>query len=283
MRIDVFSVCWNERRLLPFFLRHYDPIAQRIIIFDDGSDDGSVEYLRQFPKVEVHSLRRGNAGSIIDSFRQLHDKSWKSSRGSADWVIVADIDEHLYHDRLRDYLSRCKARGITIIPAIGFTMVADTIPENDCRLCDVVQKGILSGFMHKPSIFDPSAIEEINFQVGCHRARPKGRVKYPDVDELSLLHYKHMGLEYTVERTTQLQRRLEKTDLQKKWGFHWRRTRAELERDYLTLAAKAVPILPAPTPYGINGWAYRWWRPQWPWFRRGLHQKRYQEIMAKNG
>ena len=36
--IDVYTICWNEERMLPYFLRHYGQFARRILELLDGDD-----------------------------------------------------------------------------------------------------------------------------------------------------------------------------------------------------------------------------------------------------
>ena len=56
MRIDLYTRCWNDAHMLGFFFRHYDPLVQRYVVFDDGSTDGSLDFLRAHPKVEVRPM-----------------------------------------------------------------------------------------------------------------------------------------------------------------------------------------------------------------------------------
>ena len=58
MTIHLYAICWNEIRLLRFFFRHYDSLVDRFVMFDDGSTDGTIEYLRGKPKVEVRPFPR---------------------------------------------------------------------------------------------------------------------------------------------------------------------------------------------------------------------------------
>jgi Glycosyl transferase family 2 len=53
MRIDLYTRCWNDADMLGFLFRHYDPLVQRFVVYDDGSTDDSLEILRSNPKVEV--------------------------------------------------------------------------------------------------------------------------------------------------------------------------------------------------------------------------------------
>jgi glycosyltransferase involved in cell wall biosynthesis len=91
--------------MLPFFFSHYDRLVQRYIIYDDASTDNSQEILRSNSKVELrprHPCR--NRDSRVKSVLTLLETCWRESRGIADWVIVTDIDEHLYHPDLYRYL-----------------------------------------------------------------------------------------------------------------------------------------------------------------------------------
>ncbi len=50
MQVDLYTITWNEERLLPFFLDHYEPWIDRFIVFDDQSDDGRPSGSRGIPK-----------------------------------------------------------------------------------------------------------------------------------------------------------------------------------------------------------------------------------------
>ena len=106
MRIDLYTRCWNDADMLDFFFRHYDHLVQRYIMYDDGSTDGSLKKLAAHPKVDVRPMPvYSDPESRIASSKALQDECWKQSRGVADWVIVSDIDEHLYHPNIKRYLS----------------------------------------------------------------------------------------------------------------------------------------------------------------------------------
>ena len=79
MCIDLYASCWNEERIIPFFLRRYEPVVDRIIIFDDGSSDRSLELLAASAKVELRRLKQGES-SILMQMEELNH-CWKESRG----------------------------------------------------------------------------------------------------------------------------------------------------------------------------------------------------------
>ena len=97
----------------------------------------------------------------------------------ADWVIVTDIDEHLYHSDLFTLLIRYKAQGTTFIPELGYQMISEKFPGPSEMLCETRTQGILWPGMCKASLFDPMAIEEVNYCIGRHVAAPTGNMRAP--------------------------------------------------------------------------------------------------------
>ena len=56
MTIHLYTITWNEMAMLAFFFRHYESWVDRFFIYDDGSTDGTLDYLRGKPNVELLSF-----------------------------------------------------------------------------------------------------------------------------------------------------------------------------------------------------------------------------------
>src|SRR6267378_5894592 len=190
MRVDLYTLCWNEVDMLGFFFRHYDPWVDRYFIYDDGSSDGSLDVLTQHPKVVLRRFERTNPNSFVLSHQAFHNQVWKESRGQADWVVITALDEHLHlkSSPIGEYLADCAELGVTVIPALGYQMLTNDVPESGEWLCETRTLGAPFADMNKLSIFNPDAIVETGFAVGRHHAQPRGDLRLPARDELMLLH-----------------------------------------------------------------------------------------------
>lgn len=97
-----FATLRNECLRLPFFLRHYRQLGVRhFLIVDNGSTDGTVEYLMRQPDVSLwqtpHSYRLSRFG--MDWLTGLQMKY-----GHGHWCLTVDADEILIypHHETRD-------------------------------------------------------------------------------------------------------------------------------------------------------------------------------------
>ena len=260
MRVHLYTICWNEERMLPFFFRHYDPLIERYVFYDDGSSDSTLEILRRHPSVDVRRFERIRHDSFVLSAQMLLDEMWKESRGSCDWVVVTAVDEHLHHANVFGYLADAKQNGITAIPALGYEMVSADFPDTHNHLALTVTRGAPSRFMSKLSIFNPNAIEETHFTVGHHEARPTGDVRYPERDELINLHFKWMGLDYVRSRYALLRTGLGPHDRAKGFGFQYAFSDTEVQRFMEKLVRDAIDVAEPGLDHHAIHPAERWWR-----------------------
>jgi hypothetical protein len=266
-RVHLYAACWNDAYQLGWFFRHYDPIVERYVIFDDGSTDGSIDRLRRHPRVELRRLTRRHEESFVLSELDLFNHCWKESRGgrgapAADWVIVCSLDEHLVHADLPSYLAACAETGVTVVPALGFQMFTEDVPGDDERLCDTRRLGVPDPYDCKLTLFSPTAIDEINYEEGGHVATPVGRVLAPARDRLVLRHYQLLGLDRTLARFAELRTGLGTIDRERGWGGHYNQSRGELVARWADYRARAIDTSRDPwNGYRTPDWWTRFPRP----------------------
>jgi len=218
LRIQVFSVCWNEERMLPFFFRHYEGFSDRIIIYDNQSTDRSCDIISSHPLAE---LRHWNTNGFLNNSAMMAVKNtcW---RNTTDWTIVVDIDEFVYYPHLRALLA--KPDTPPAIKCVGCQMVSEQWPQTDSQLTDVVRNGIPCHYFDKVSLFDASRVKFINYGPGCHESLPilhDGTQAIVKKTPVKLLHYKFLSRSWVVERYAQLHARRSEQDIVHGYATHY--------------------------------------------------------------
>ena len=238
-RVELYCLCWNDARMLPHFFRCYDGLVDQYFIYDNGSTDGSLEILARHPRVSVFHFETAGDSFVSEECR-LGDTIWQGSK--ADWVIVTDIDEHIYHPNLLTYLRECTDEGVTAIQSIGYEMVSKTFPRLTKPLAEQVTRGARSIGHDRLCVFNPTAIEKTNFGPGRHTAKPGGRVHWPPYPQVLLLHFKQLGVNYLVARSAELMQGLRPRDIKEGWGAQYTWARKEIIANWKRLAELAVPV-----------------------------------------
>ena len=85
MTVVLYTLCWNDGPRLEFFFRHYDKFVSRYVIYDDDSDEPTLNLLRRHPNVEIRRLERSDPDSFVLSEQSISNSCWKECRGESDW------------------------------------------------------------------------------------------------------------------------------------------------------------------------------------------------------
>jgi hypothetical protein len=243
MKIHVYSLCWNEERFLPYFLRHYCPIAEKIAIYDNLSEDRSVEIIKSFPNTQVRPY--STAGQLRDdAFLYIKNQTWKESRGQADWVIIVDTDELLWHANLLGYLEECKQKGVSIPVPIGYEMISDAFPSAEGQVYEEIKRGTLFHEYSKLCIFNPDLIQDINYGPGCHLAAPQGQVVVDQRGDLKLLHYRFLGLDYVLPRFEARRSRMSELNKAKRWGAQYEYSQEQIIGFINSFKSRMTQVIP---------------------------------------
>jgi glycosyltransferase involved in cell wall biosynthesis len=211
MKIEVYAVCHNEERLLPYFLRHYSQFAS-MTVYDNQSTDKSVQIATAGGAKVIPFDTQGEFRE--DIMTEIRNTCWKESK--ADWVIVCDIDELVYHEDLPTALS--SIHGTVILPRM-FNMYADFFPTTKGQIYEEVNMGV--DINSKMNIFKPSEIKAMNYDVGCHNAKPEGNYILNLRSDIITMHFKQMSPEYVISRNYYLHARQSEINRINGWNWHF--------------------------------------------------------------
>lgn len=215
--IEAHIIAFNEAETIHLTIKHYSAFCSRIVIWDNHSTDNTREIAKA---MSCFVKTFGKPGELSDrAYMELKNECWKKNhpgQDRRDWVIVCDADEILKLSKFRSRLAT--ETGKTIFRATGWNVFSHETPVNDWS---EITTGYFEENYNKTVIFDPKAITEINFHIGCHVSRPKGNIVW-STDELYLFHYRNVGgPQRLIDRHNLYRPRMSEENLQRRWGQHY--------------------------------------------------------------
>jgi glycosyltransferase involved in cell wall biosynthesis len=266
MKIETYTFTWNEQDRIPLYLDHYG-FADKHFVFDSNSDDNTREIVLNNKKCTL-SVNNENK---LDNEGQLaiKERCWENS--DADWVIVGDVDEFLYHPNLIELLSTTSA--VVLQPSFAYNMVCDSFIGNlkkinrgvllacaDPLKFETIEPANIHNFwcycgnlsspeLLKPEmkwlkclLFRPSEISTMRWAIGKHWCQPLGKngknIKIERVLDLILLHYHYLGIEWVLDRNKKYLSRL--SDVYIRYGMG---SEYAIDRKYLeNYIESGIPI-----------------------------------------
>lgn len=214
--IHLYTLTYNEEKILPFFFQHYESVVDKFFIYDNNSTDNTVEICKKRNDTKVI---KWDSNKKLNEFKltEMRNNIWKKSKGKCDFVIMCDADEFLEFPSMSSLFVILKIRKYSVVKPVGYAMVSKKFPVfGRDQISDQVKRGFRAPLMDKCVVFDPNQITEMNFSLGSHYCMPEGVVKvYKPKEEVEyhpkLLHYKTLGVEYALERKNLYRKRVPKS------------------------------------------------------------------------
>lgn len=229
--VETYIVTWNRADSIHLTIKHYLELGG-VIIYDNWSTDSTRE-IAESMGAEVRVF--GRKGELDDqAYLDVKNHAWKGSK--ADWVIVVDDDEILYHPNLKQELLSAKEKGQTIFKTQGFNIHSDEFPREKWL---EIQTGEKNENYSKLCIFNPKQITDIKYNYGCHVARPMGNLVFSDTP-LVLLHYRDVGgIERLIARHKLYRERLSELNRRYNLGHHYTESEASKRKQWIEFTERS--------------------------------------------
>lgn len=226
MNVEVHILAFNEAQIIAYALRHYSTFAQRIVIHDGGSDDGTQDIAAKYG-AEVIPWNTG--GRLNDELAmKLKNECWHGT--DADWVICVDADEFIYFPAgSKETLAVYDKRGAAVIKPHGFEMFSEEYPTTAGQIYEQCAMGAPDNVWYsKPVLFSPKRVDDSGFGVGAHESTPLLKngmrvnigASWPKPSPRTfLLHYHQLGpIERVAARYDATRLRLSAINERNRWG-----------------------------------------------------------------
>lgn len=210
--IEVYCLCNNEEQLMPYFMRHYSRFG-KVILLESCSTDRTIEIASALGAV---IWKYDVPDEINDEWiTKLKNNCWKNSL--ADWVMIVDADEFIYHSKLTEVLRYSNA---TIIRPKFYNMYSRRFPTTQGQIYEEVNLGIeQTSPQPKMNIFRPR-IKDINYYPGCHEAFPDEKLKIDNDSGIMTLHMRNLGKAFIRKRNLRHSQRRSQVNKDHGWGDH---------------------------------------------------------------
>lgn len=229
MICEAFIMAWNEADTIELTIKHYQRFCDRVTLLDNYSTDGTVA-IAKAKGCEV--IQFGEPGVLDDQeYLKIKNKCYWGSK--AKFVIVCDADEILYHPDLRRLMETTQANAFN---TLGWDVFSNDMPENDFL---EIQTGMFQPNYCKKVIFSPKLI--INFQYGCHVAKPLRRPR-ADHQVLTLFHYRNIGgYDRLSKRHEQYRARMSDNNKRIGLGCHYQFPEEQRKREWYEKYTQSIP------------------------------------------
>lgn len=250
MRLHLYTLCWNEIDILPFVVDYWKRLGiEKAVVYDNGSTDGSIEFLQKIPFVELRHFVTQGMNDIEQ--RNIKSSAWKESKGIADYVIVCDTDEMIYSNDLESVLQEMRDGGYNVLGMPWYACCFDTRPQYvEGKLLHELgtkyykqQINVTHKHLGKFMLFDPNLIDDMGFSVGCHMAKPTPSMKLFETKRAVTIHIdKGFSEDYFVQRRMKMAVNLSDVNKRHNYCFQYRKSEEDCRKEYRKYQSECVNV-----------------------------------------
>lgn len=220
-KICWITLCFNEMDILPFVKQYWERIGCDVVVYDNGSTDGSIEFLSNLPYVTVKHFDSNGQNDIIQ--KSVKEQAYLELKDKYDIIIISDMDEVFYFNDFKAVLDVFVSGGYNVLATPIFSLCEDSKPpymedkllHQQCHKFYKQKMNHMQGFeeVSKLSIFNCKTTYKVNMSVGQHYVltMPQMMIMYTK-DGFNLHIDKGFGIDYKFNIRQKMYKNLSKTN-----------------------------------------------------------------------
>ena len=241
IKVCIIVLCKNEMDILPFVRKYWERISADVIVYDNGSTDGSLEYLSSIPYVTIRHFDSDGHNDIIH--KEVKERAYIEYKNDYDIIIITDMDEVFFFDDFKVVSEAFIDGGYNILMTPIISLCEDFKPpfSEDKYLHQLCHKfyrqrmNHMKGFddFSKLSIFNTKVTDKVEMSVGQHYVKTSPEMNIMLSNNGFNLHIdKGFGLDYKYKVRQRMYANLSDTNKRYGMAIEYADSYEKLEREY---------------------------------------------------
>ena len=242
-KVCCITLCKDEMDILPFVKQYWERIGCDVVVYDNGSTDGSIEYLLKLPYATVKHFDSDGHNDVIH--KQVKEQAYLEYKDDYDIIIITDMDEVFYFNDFNALCDVFISQGYNVLATPIYTLCETGMPLYDdskllhqqCHKFYKQRMNHMQGFddFSKLSIFNTKTTDEVKMSVGQHYVQtiPQMRILLSNGDFNLHINKGLFGPEYYANKRKKMGGNLSQTNIKGGMGAEYLKSENELIQEYI--------------------------------------------------
>lgn len=245
------TLCYNEIDILPFVSQYWERIGCDVVVYDNGSSDGSIQYLLELPYVTLRHFDSDGQNDVIQ--KTVKEQAYLELKDKYDIIIISDMDEVFYFNDFKAISEAFVSGGYNILMTPIISLCEDSKPpytrdkllHQQCHKFYKQKMNHMHGFedYSKLSIFNTKTTDRVSMSVGQHyvQTSPGMRIMLSDKD--FCLHVdKGLGEDFFVQKRQKMGANLSQMNIRGGMCLEYLKKEEELRKEYREKQEKSFDL-----------------------------------------